>query len=368
VDPAPARRFAPRPSESQNHCRIRIQSTVHCGKKDMMRKGLLASLASLGLVTSFGLATAAFQGNAATGAPAARGAAALKDRFVGTWKLVGTEQRNAKGEIIPPVNGNQAQVGYIIYDPAGYVAVSIMPAGRAKYAGAQPTDDEVRKALAGYTAYFGTFTINEAETTVTHHLEGSVNARMTPDQKRGYAFTQNRLTLKPPAAANGNQSSLTWERVPDLQNPTPEQRNFFGFWKLISNERHNEKGEVLSSNPGQTGYIIYTRAGFMMVHMVQPNRKPYAANQPTPEEARQNLRSYTNYFGPFYVHQADGYVVHDQVGSLGVGRIGPSPQQRFYQFSGQRLLLHPPPTFTPDNQTTQGTITWERVGSASATR
>jgi hypothetical protein len=99
----------------------------------------------------------------------------------------------------------------------------------------------------------------------------------------------------------------------------------------------------------------------MMVHMVQPDRKPYAGAQPTPQEARQTMRTYTNYFGPFYIHEADGYVVHDQVGSLSVGRTGPSPQQRFYQLSGKRLLLKPPPTFTPDGPTIQGTITWEHV-------
>ena len=92
----------------------------------------------------------------------------------------------------------------------------------------------------------------------------------------------NRLTLKPPAGPNGNQQRLTWERIPDLPNPTAEQKKFVGFWKLISNERRSDKGELLSSNPGQHGYIIYTAAGFMTVHMVQPDRKPYAATQPTP--------------------------------------------------------------------------------------
>jgi hypothetical protein len=50
----------------------------------------------------------------------------------------------------------------------------------------------------------------------------------------------------------------------------------------------------------------------MAVHMMQPNRKPYAAAQPTPAEAEEALRTYTSYFGPFTVH--DGaqppYVVH----------------------------------------------------------
>jgi hypothetical protein len=298
---------------------------------------------------------------------AAKGSA-LSDRFVGTWKLVGIEQRNAKGDLIEPASATPARTGYIIYDPAGYVAVSIMPVGRKKYAGAQVTDDEAKAAITGYAAYFGTFTVNAADSSVTHHLQGSLNAGMAPDQKRFFEFKGNRLTLKPPASANGNQSRLTWQRMADLPDLTGEQRRFVGFWKLVSNERRNENRELLSSNEGQTGYIIYTPAGFMMVHMMQPGRRPYAGAQPTPEEARQALRTYTNYFGPFYVHEADGYVVHDQVGTLNVGRNGPSPQQRFYRFEGNRLLLQPPTTYTADGHTLQGTITWERVGGAAGTR
>jgi Lipocalin-like domain len=292
-----------------------------------------------------------------------------QDRFLGTWRLISVEQRSANGEpVAPSASAPTARTGYLIYDPAGYMAVSIMPVGRKKYAAAQPTDDEAKSALTGYTAYYGTFSINEADSSVTHHLQGSVNPGMAPEQKRFFELAGNRLTLKPPPSPNGTQSRLTWERMADVANPTAEQRRFVGFWKLVSNERRNENRELVASNEGQSGYIIYTTAGFMMVHMMQPNRKPYAGSQPTPEEARQALRTYTNYFGPFYVHGADGYVVHDQVGTLNVGRNGPSPQQRFYRFADNRLLLQPPPTYTPDGHTLQGTITWEHVARHTGTR
>jgi hypothetical protein len=324
-----------------------------------MPKKLGLLLAIVGFVGTVGAVPAAAQGSSRS----------AKDRFVGTWKLVSIEQRNARGEVVPPAAGaNPNRLGYIIYDAAGYMAVTIMPMARKKYAAAQPTDQEAQAALAGYTGYFGTFTVNEKEQYVTHHLQGSVSPGMGPDLQRFYEFSGNRLTLKPPAGATGNQQRLVWERVPDVASMTAEHKKFVGFWKLISNERRNDKGELLSSNPGQYGYIIYTAAGYMTVHMVQPDRKPYASvGQPTGQEARQNLRTYTNYFGPFYIHEADGYVVHDQVGSLGVGRGGYSPQQRYYRFVGNRLLLQPPPTYNPDGTVTQGTITWEKVGPAAVT-
>ncbi|PYR20424.1 MAG: hypothetical protein DMF94_11920 [Acidobacteria bacterium] len=342
-------------------------------REGIMRRSLPAPIVLAGVVAFCEFPTAAAQGNAPNRPSATRTSTrpSPKDRFVGTWKLVNTEQRNARGEVIPPASaapGNPNRTGYIIYDPTGYMAVSIMPVGRTKYVGAQPTDDEAKAAITGYAAYFGTFSVNEAEGIVTHHLQGSLNPGMAPDQKRFFEFSGKRLSLKPPRASNGNQSRLTWERIPDLPNPTAEHRRFFGFFKLVSNERRNEKGELVLTNPGQRGYIIYTPAGFMMVHMVQPDRKPYSGAQPTPEEARQALRTYTNYFGPFYIHETDGYVVHDQVGTLNMGRNGPNPLQRFYQLSGTRLMLKPPATFTPDGHTVQGTITWEHVDGDRGTR
>ena len=322
-----------------------------------MPKTLVVPLVAAALLVTGGLSLTSAQGRT------------LKDRFVGTWKLVNIETRNAKGEIVPPANpnANQNRTGYIIFDDAGYMAVTIMPLGRKKAAGAQITDEEAPAALAGYAAYFGTFTFNEKEQSVTYHVEGSVDPALGRDQKRFFELSGNRLTLKPPPGPDGNQQRIIWERMPDLTNPTAEQKKFVGFWKLVSTERRIDEGETARANPGQTGYIIYTAAGFMTVHMVQPDRKPYAAAQPTPQEARQNLRTYTNYFGPFYVHEADGYVVHDQFGSLGVGRNGYSPQQRFYRFVGNRLLLQPPATYNADGTVTRSTITWEKVGRAAGT-
>ena len=92
-----------------------------------MRRSLLALVVSFGLVTSLGSSAAVSLGNAASPQSAGKSStASLKGRFVGTWKLVNIEQRNARGEVIPSAaSGNPARTGYIIYDPAGYVAVSI---------------------------------------------------------------------------------------------------------------------------------------------------------------------------------------------------------------------------------------------------
>jgi hypothetical protein len=325
------------------------------------------------VVTALGLAIVAASGIGASGqtAPSAvtRSAAALNDRFVGTWKLVSVEQRNAAGQLVPPAAqaSDRPPLGVLIYDAAGYVAVTIMPAERRKYAAPQPTDGEAQAALTGYAAYFGTFTINEAEGMITHHLQGSVNPGMAPEQNRKFELAGNRLTLKPPPGPSGTQSKLTWERMTELTNPTPGQQQFFGFWKFVSNERRNENGDLLSSNAEQTGYIIFTTAGQMMVHLVQPRRKKYVADRPTPEEARDTIRTYANYVGPFYVHEDDRYIVYDQIGTLNMGRNGPGPLQRFYEFSGKRLQLKLPLAIV-NGETIQDQFTWERAAAVTGGR
>lgn len=335
-------------------------------KRGTMRRTLPGRCAAIGLVTGLALVLGFSTPDAPSNVAAQSGgtASSMLDRFVGTWKLVSIEQRNAKGDVVPPAAATPPRVGYLIYDRAGYMAVSIMPANRKRNAGPQVTDDEAKGHLEGYTAYFGTTSFDPGGQFVIHRLQGSLNPGMAVEQKRFYELSGNRLTLKPPPGANGNQARLTWERMPEVATITPEHKKFIGFWKLVSNERRDDKGTLVGSNPGQTGYIIYTAAGFMMVHMVQPNRKPFAGAQPTPAEAGQALRTYTNYFGPFHIHESDGYVVHDQVGTANMGRIGPSPQQRWYTFKGNQLLLQPPPAFAQGGPTVQGTITWQKVDPA----
>ena|ERR1700704_44298 len=128
-------------------------------------------------------------------------------RFVGTWRLVST---TAAGNEDP--NRGPKPTGLIIYDAKGNMAVQIQPdRPRPKYATPlQPTPAEAKAALAGYTAYFGTYRIDEKAQTVTHHRTGNVNPGGMGDFVRRYEFAgANRVILRPLE----NQNALTWERI-----------------------------------------------------------------------------------------------------------------------------------------------------------
>jgi hypothetical protein len=286
---------------------------------------------------------------------------AANNRFAGIWKLIGQETRDKNGQMVPLTPNAIGRLGYIVYDPAGYMGVTIQSPARPKFAGRQPTPEEARAAMGTYTSYWGSFAVHEATSVVTHQTFGALNtATSGTNQVRGFTMSGNRLTLRPPTAANGNQSSLTWERVPDLPNLTPSHRRLIGFWKLISMQTRNAKGELSSSNPGWTGFIVYTASGHVMVHMMQPYRRRNVSAQPTPEETMAAYRSYTSYFGPYTVHESAQYVVHHLAGAINSGMVG-TDFQRFFEISGKRLTLKPPVTKNSSGEEVQTTITWERL-------
>jgi len=138
------------------------------------------------------------------GQPATQGADAK--RFIGTWRLVSIT-RDGK----PDPDRGEHPTGLIYYDGTGRMAVQIMPdRARPKFAGPQPTPDEARAALIGYTAYFGTYSVDERAHTVTHHREGNINPGALGDFVRRYEFAAgDRLILMPVES----QNRLTWERV-----------------------------------------------------------------------------------------------------------------------------------------------------------
>jgi len=283
-------------------------------------------------------------------------------RFAGVWKLVAEETRAPNGQVVAGPNAaSGGRFGFITYDPAGYMGVVLAWNRRPAFKGKASTPDEARAALASYNSYWGSFVVNDARGIVTHQTMGAVSPAFAgTNQERGFSIDGNRLTLRPPNLTNGDQRALTWERMPDLPNLTPMHRKLIGFWKLISLERRNAKGELSISNPGMTGFLVYTASGHVMVHMMDPYRRRNAGEAPTPEETMATYRTYTSYFGPYTVNEAGGYVVHHLEAAFNSGDEG-TDFQRFIEFAGRRLTLKPPVTKDANGETVQTALIWERL-------
>ena|SRR5579862_1857028 len=146
------------------------------------------------------------------------GASSDQQRFVGTWRLV-----SYIGEQVP--SGARSDVmgpkpsGYINYGADGRMMVIIVASDRKKPAGAVATPEEAQALLKSLLAYAGTYTVDGAAKTVTHHIEVSWDeTRSGESHLRTYKLDGDRLILttqpsRDPASGLATVRTLVWQRV-----------------------------------------------------------------------------------------------------------------------------------------------------------
>ena len=136
----------------------------------------------------------------------AKSQAELRKPFVGTWRLLSIEGGNNQA------NRGAKPTGLIMYDAQGYMAVQILPdRPRPKWTGT-PTPEQALDAIRGYTAYFGTYTIDEKAGTVTHHRQGMLDGGVVDFVRKFELAAGDRITLTP-VGGTGPATHLTWQRV-----------------------------------------------------------------------------------------------------------------------------------------------------------
>ena len=154
--------------------------------------GILASIVALsGLINAFSQTRSAQKNVPASD----------RERLVGAWRLVSIAAPGPDGKTM--VVSHPA--GMLIYTRDGHMSVQLM---YPKSAGAL-TNEYVQN---GYEASFGSYDVNAATHTVTHHVEGAnTGDRLAgKDLPRVYQFTgDGRLVIRP--ARPDEHWSVTWE-------------------------------------------------------------------------------------------------------------------------------------------------------------
>jgi len=137
--------------------------------------------------------------------------------LIGTWRLISWENRSVEDDRVSYPLGEDA-VGYIMYNPDGYMFVAIMGPNRPKFAAEDHlsgTTEEEAQAEQTYVSYCGQYEFHGE--TVVHHVELSLFPNWVGvDQKRLLEVAENRLTLSTlPILLGGIQQTahLIWERV-----------------------------------------------------------------------------------------------------------------------------------------------------------
>jgi hypothetical protein len=99
--------------------------------------------------------------------------------------------------LLDPVLGKQP-VGRLFYDASGHMMLQMMRQERAQAISvpSNPRDANNPRVVLGYDSYFGTFQLNEAKGTITHHVEGSLFPEdLGKDFERAFTIEGDVFTL-----------------------------------------------------------------------------------------------------------------------------------------------------------------------------
>jgi hypothetical protein len=140
---------------------------------------------------------------------------AAPPRVAGAWKLVETRQRMSDGSIRPDPDLGAHPSGYMIYDPAGRMCAVFNDGDRPRWAGASPTDAEVRAAYDHMVSYCARYEVDGARGVIVFHIDVAQSANgVGIDRERRFELNGDALTLYPtPLPAGVTEWSIHLRRV-----------------------------------------------------------------------------------------------------------------------------------------------------------
>lgn len=144
-------------------------------------------------------------------------AASLKQQIVGTWAYVSVEIAKSDGSHVQPF-GDKPN-GIAIFERNGHFAFVVTRPYVPKYASnnrATGTADENQAAVRGTLAQFGTYTVNQADHSLTLHIAGSSYPNIVGVDRKFIitAATKTELKWTVPVATSGGTASTVLKRAP----------------------------------------------------------------------------------------------------------------------------------------------------------
>jgi Lipocalin-like domain len=139
----------------------------------------------------------------------------LKWQLVGTWTLVSSDQVRADGTRLNQFGTNPK--GITVFNADGRFFLMIARADNSKIASREPdkrSSEGVGNLITESIAYYGTYTVNEAEQVIILHLEASTFPnQIGTDQKRTItSLMADELRYSSPATMSGVQIQQVWAR------------------------------------------------------------------------------------------------------------------------------------------------------------
>src|SRR5262245_547006 len=276
--------------------------------------------------------------------------------LVSTWTLTTLDQGVSGGPDTRVTNPR----GLLILDAAGHAFEFVTNLATQRAAGGQVPAAEAAAAFAAYGGFWGNYRVDTAKKTITFRPESGIHPQIGGKEfSRSFEIDDNRLTITStgePYTPTGTK--WVWDRVPVIDNLSPLYRQVVGFWHHQVEKRVNPTtGAIGSETRRSPSVIVYTPAGFVGVHFPPLNRKPFAGEAPTPEEALAALRGYIGYYGALTVYP--GQVFHNIL--AGVSPIAGSILRRSAVISGDELTVQLPRTRNQQGEDAQTVVTLKRL-------
>jgi len=172
----------------------------------MTRTVRLALIALVGAALTVGIA----------GRAPAR-AASLKQQIVGTWVNVSVEMVKGDGSRVQTF-GDKPN-GVAVFERNGHFVTVLTRSDLPKYASNNRltgTAEENQTTVRGSLSQFGTYTVNEADHSLTLHVLGSSYPNIVGVERRFIvtSVTKNELKWTVPAATSGGTVNVILKRAP----------------------------------------------------------------------------------------------------------------------------------------------------------
>lgn len=139
----------------------------------------------------------------------------LNEQLIGTWKIVSVQNARPDGSVIQLFGSNPR--GIAVFDAHGHTVIVLMRSDRPKFAANNRdlgTPEENSATVRGTHAYFGTYSVNEADKTLTFHVESNTFPNQEGiDTIRFISIKGDEFRWTTPAPSVGGRSEAVWERV-----------------------------------------------------------------------------------------------------------------------------------------------------------
>lgn len=139
----------------------------------------------------------------------------LQEQLVGAWTYISVDTVRPDGSREPMYGPNPQ--GLVIFDGNGHYALVNARLDLPKFASnnrMSGTPEEYKAVVQGAISHFGTYTVNEAEKTITFHIQTSSFPNWNGAvQRRPFSLIGDQLKWTTPSASGGGVGEVVLKRA-----------------------------------------------------------------------------------------------------------------------------------------------------------